>query len=127
MAKILKFKNPLEKKVKAGFRGHPVATIAFYGPDNKLATKVAVGIMMGENDKEPAIMKKWFASRDIRLDVKTLNEIKTFISKQGARSVAFTNKILGCPHQEGIDYPVGESCPECPFWEGRDRFTDKLS
>src|SRR5919112_827276 len=34
----------LGKKAKKGFRGYPVATIAFYGPDNRTATKVAVAI-----------------------------------------------------------------------------------
>jgi hypothetical protein len=23
----------------------------------------------------------------------------------------------------GIDYPMGRSCPRCPFWAGIDRFT----
>jgi hypothetical protein len=25
--------------------------------------------------------------------------------------------------EEGIDYPEGSKCPECPFWADRDRFT----
>jgi hypothetical protein len=32
-------------------------------------------------------------------------------------------RIIGCPHEEGIDYPEGKSCPQCPYWAGRDRFT----
>lgn len=28
--------------------------------------------------------------------------------------------------EEGIDYPDGGSCPPCPFWAGRDRFTHEL-
>jgi hypothetical protein len=36
-------------------------------------------------------------------------------------SVAMTDGIIGCPHQEGIDYE-GEWCPLCEFWPGRDRF-----
>jgi hypothetical protein len=27
------------------------------------------------------------------------------------------------PAEEGIDYPEGETCPLCPFWKGRDRWT----
>jgi len=54
----------LEKRAKQGFRGYPIATIAFYG-------------------------------------------------------------IIGCPHEEGTDYPEGKSCPQCPFWAGRDRFTQE--
>ena len=36
----------LRKKVRRGFRGYPVATIAFYGPDDRRASKVAVGILL---------------------------------------------------------------------------------
>ena len=126
MAKIYKFRNPLEKKVKVGFRGYPIATIAYYGPDNKKATKVAVGIIQKENDTEPITMEKWFSDTEIRTNLKILNEIKSFISKSKVRSVVVTNKILGCPHEEGIDYEEGSNCPQCPFWENRDRFTGEL-
>jgi hypothetical protein len=37
-----------------------------------------------------------------------------------------TDKIIGCPHEEGIDYPDGEQCPVCPYWAGRDRWTGAL-
>jgi len=30
---------------------------------------------------------------------------------------------FGLPHEEGIDYPDGSSCPKCPYWAGRDRGT----
>jgi hypothetical protein len=33
------------------------------------------------------------------------------------------DRIIGCPHQEGVDYPMGRMCPHCPFWAGIDRFT----
>jgi hypothetical protein len=32
-----------------------------------------------------------------------------------------SREMLGCPHDEGIDYPEGEACPEYPFWVGRER------
>src|ERR1700730_12369152 len=38
----------LEKKSK-GFRGYPDGTIAFYGPDNQRASKVAVGVIAAED------------------------------------------------------------------------------
>ena len=53
MAKIVKFKNPLEKKLKAGIRGYPIATVAYYGPNNNKATKVVVGIFENENIQNP--------------------------------------------------------------------------
>jgi hypothetical protein len=36
------------------------------------------------------------------------------------------DRIIGCPHEEGIDYPEGTSCPECLYWEGRDRWTGQM-
>jgi hypothetical protein len=46
-----------------------------------------------------------------------------FIQRYGASSVVMTDRIIGCPHEEGIDYPDGEVCPQCPFWAHRDRWT----
>jgi hypothetical protein len=33
-----------------------------------------------------------------------------------------TDRIIGCPHEEGIDYE-GDTCPARPLWAGRDRWT----
>ena len=49
-----------------------------------------------------------------------------FVAKHGARTVVAADRIIGCPHEESVDYPEGEWCPECPFWIGRDRFTGKV-
>jgi hypothetical protein len=35
----------IAKKAKLGVRSYPVGTIAFYGPDDLRATKVAVGLV----------------------------------------------------------------------------------
>jgi len=40
--------DELAKRAKRGFRGYPVATIAFYGPSLERASKVAVGIVERE-------------------------------------------------------------------------------
>jgi hypothetical protein len=50
-------------------------------------------------------------------------EVAGFIVSHGVKSVVMTDGIIGCPHEEGIDYPEGTSCPKCPYWAGRDRFT----
>ena len=49
-------------------------------------------------------------------------EILEFIEKHRVLSVAMTDGIIGCPHQEGVYYE-GDWCPVCEFWHGRDRFT----
>jgi hypothetical protein len=82
---------------------------------------------MGE-DEEPVDMERWHSSEvDVRHDAAIGAEIKQFIRPFGVKSVVMTDRIIGCPHEEGKDYPVGESCPQCPYWHGRDRFTHELS
>lgn len=124
-------KNPhrafkrLQKKSKRGARGFPVATIAFYGPDDKMATKVAVGIIMVDGGNAD-ILERWFSAElDIRRNQEVGEKIREFIEFHGVKSVVMTDGIMGCPHQEGTDYPDGGVCPICPFWKGRDRFTGK--
>ena len=112
----------LRKKAKRGMRGWPVATIAFYGPNLNQATKVAVGVVPAEN-AEPTAMRDWNVDHgDIRTDPGVALEILEFLEKHGVLTVAMSGGIIGCPHQEGIDYE-GEWCPVCEFWHGRDRFT----
>jgi hypothetical protein len=115
-----RYRTALRKKVKKGFQGYPIATIAWYGPTDQLASKVAVGIVP-EEDGEVAYLERWFSEdEDVRRDPEISREIIDFIGKHRVRSVVMTEGIIGCPHEEGIDYPEGEECPECPFWAGRD-------
>jgi len=116
----------LEKKAKRGFQGYPIATLCFYGPDNTRASKVAVGIVLKEG-RSADVLKRWFSDdSDVRYDASISAEILAFIQEQGAKSVVAVDGIIGCPHEEGVDYPDGEVCPECPYWAGRDRFTGEL-
>ena len=113
----------LAKRAKRGFRGYPVATVAFYGPTAERASKVAVGIVK-EEGKEPEILETWHSEEgDVRQDDEIGYEIVQFIRGHNALSVAMVDRIIGCPHEEGVDYPEGEVCPECPYWRGRDRWS----
>ena len=58
----------LEKKAKRGFRGYPIGTIAFYGPDERCATKVAVSVVRAPQSA-PAELHRWFSEAgDLRMD-----------------------------------------------------------
>jgi hypothetical protein len=117
-----RFLKRLRKKGRKGLRGWPIATVAFYGPNLSQATKVAVGIVPSEN-AEVEELRDWKVDRgDIRSDPDIAREMLEFIEEHQVKSVAITDGIIGCPHQEGIDYD-GEWCPVCEFWHGRDRFT----
>jgi hypothetical protein len=117
---------PLEKRSRRGFRGYPVATVVFYGPDDQRATKVAVGIVRAE-DAEPDPLRRWLSEQaDARADTEIARQIGEFIEAHAARSVVLVDRILGCPHEEGVDYPGGAACPHCPFWAHRDRWSGDL-
>ncbi len=116
----------LPKKAERGFHGYPIATIAFYGPTDKLATKVAVSIILTENH-EPDLLERWFSDSglDVRHDPAIGEQVVAFLKTHAARSTVVADDIIGCPHEEGVDYPEGKYCPQCPYWEGRDRWTKK--
>ena len=114
--------HPPAQESQEGIRGWPAATIAFYGPDSNRASKVVVGIVASEH-AEVGEMRDWkLDAGDVRNDPRIAEEMLEFMARHGALSVAMTDRIIGCPHQEGIDYQ-GQWCPVCEFWKGRDRFT----
>ena len=122
----IKRPNPLKKKAQKGFKGYPIATVAYYGPDNKLASKVAVGIIVQEN-ADPFDLQRWHSEQgDVRFDKSINMEIMEYIQQHEVKTVAISDGIMGCPHEEGTDYPDGEKCPQCPFWANRDRFTGEM-
>ena len=96
-----RFLKRLRKKARKGLRGWPIATVAFYGPNLSQATKVTVGIVPSEN-AEVKELRDWKVDRgDIRADPGVAQEILEFIEQHRVLSVAMTNSIIGCPHQEG--------------------------
>jgi tetratricopeptide (TPR) repeat protein len=127
-AKLDFYKTALRNRAKKGFLGYPVATIAFYGPDDRRATKVALGIIFDEDDETRREMNRWFSAKgDIRRDASVFEAMFRLTQSRGVRSVAMPEEILGCPHEEDIDYAEGEWCPQCPFWAGRERPLDTLA
>jgi hypothetical protein len=68
-------------------------------------------------------LERWFSKdQDIRQDRIIGAEIQQFIRSHGVKSVIASDGIIGCPHEEGKDYPDGQTCPQCPFWAGKDRW-----
>jgi hypothetical protein len=85
-----------------------------------------VGVVRSEGG-DPYLMERWFAEEgDIRKDLAVLREVQELLRREGVLTVVMTDQIIGCPHEEGIDYPEGEICPACPFWANRDRWTGEL-
>jgi hypothetical protein len=95
---------------------YPVATVAHYGPDDRTTTKIAVGIVNQHN--MVLALERW-AGPDVARNPEIAAQIQQLITQYGAKRVIITDGVIGCPHEEGIDFPLGEDCPFCPFWEGK--------
>jgi hypothetical protein len=103
---------------------YPLATISAYGPDNRRATKLVVGILRRAGQKEANPMRTWSTdASDVRHDPVIAAELADWLRSQGIKDTISYDRIIGCPHEEGIDYPIGRTCPQCPFWASIDRFT----
>ena len=94
----------------------PMGTLALYGPDNVCTTKIAAAVKINENAE--MILRRWVAT-DVTTNPKVHQEIQDFFKEYGVKSVAASSGNMGCPHEEGEDFPVGEDCPFCPFWAGK--------
>jgi hypothetical protein len=95
---------------------YPIGTVAFYGPNNTITTKIAASVIKSPS-AEP-ILERWVAT-DVTTSPKVQREIKEFFAKHGVKSVAMSEGNMGCPHEEGEDFPNGGDCPFCPFWKGK--------
>ena len=95
---------------------YPIGTVAMYGPDDKTTTKIAAGVIL--HDGAEAIMQRWVAT-DVTTNPKVQRELKDFFLQHGVKQVAMSQGNMGCPHEEGEDFPHGEDCPFCPFWKGK--------
>jgi len=92
---IERARQRLSKRAKRGFRGYPIATVALYGPDDRAATKLTVGIVPAEH-AEATDLRRWFSEgADVRNDAGVAEEVLAFIDTVGARSIVMTDRIIG--------------------------------
>lgn len=94
----------------------PIGTVAFYGPDDKRTTKIVAGVI--KHDGAEPILKQWVAT-DVMANPKVQREMETFFEKHRVKKVGMSEENMGCPHEEGEDFPVGGDCPFCPWWKGK--------
>ncbi len=95
---------------------YPIGTVALYGPDDVTTTKIAASVIKDKNAQP--IIKRWVSSNIVN-NVKVKKEIQQFFMNHGVESVVVSEGNMGCPHEEGPDFPHGEDCPFCPFWAGK--------
>ena len=91
----------------------PIGVLAYFGPDDQRVTKTVAVIIPGK-ERQP-IHKSWF-TEDLENDSKLAIKIGQYFLENGVNEVVMTDGVVGCPHDEGIDYPAGQLCPYCPYW-----------
>ena len=91
-------------------------TVALYGPNDKVTTKIVAGVIVAEGVE--AIIERWVGT-GVQENPKVRKEIEEFFALHDVKSVAVSDGNMGCPHEEGEDFSVGEACPFCPFWIGK--------
>ena len=101
-------RNVIESKTN-----FPVGTLVYFGPDDVKITKIAA-IIIPTPGIEPVI--QIWQGKDISVNPQVVAEIGEFYQFHNVKEVVMTEGNIGCPHDEGIDYPEGENCPLCPFW-----------
>jgi hypothetical protein len=84
-----------------------------YGPDDKTTTKIAAGVVL--RDGAEPIIERWVAT-GVMTSPKVQQVLKDFFLRHGVKQMAMTEGNMGCPHEEGEDFPQGE---DCPFWWGK--------
>jgi hypothetical protein len=112
----------IEAKAARGHRGDPVGTVAFYGPDDRRATKLVVGF-----SPDPALgitdTCNWSSANDndVREDATIMEAALKFLRAHEVRSIVMTAGVFGCPHEPGVDFPEGGTCEKCQFWKNHVR------
>jgi hypothetical protein len=71
------YSDRLVKLASRGHHGHPVVTIAFYGPDDTRASKLVVSVLPSDNEEDQRLdQKKWFSeTADLRYDGRLAREV----------------------------------------------------
>lgn len=116
-SKRSKRQRPQGARTPKGQIRYPLATVIPYGPDDQTVTKLVVAILK-RPDRDPGALEQWVGT-DIAYIAKTEAEIRAFMNQNKVKTVVAATAVLGCPHEEGEDFPEGEDCPFCPFWRGK--------
>jgi SEC-C motif len=118
----LSFSGPIPARISEQFSMPtkkprlPLGTVTLYGPDDKTTTKIVAGVF--KTAGSDPILQRWVGT-DILNNAKAKQELEEFFKKNGVKSRVQSEGNIGCPHEEGPDFPVGGDCPFCSYWKGK--------
>ena len=94
----------------------PIGILTYFGPDNKTITKI-VGLVIKGPDIEPRL-RSW-SQPGVVSDPIVVAEIGSYFLENKTVDIVMTGSVLGCPHEEGVDFPLGTDCPHCKYWSSQ--------
>ena len=106
-----------EEKHRQELRKYPLGVITCYGFDDTTTTKITATVFAAPDD-DAGRARSWMGSNIVH-SPEMQGEVAEFVVTHGVKTVVMSYGNVGCPHEEGLDYPTGEDCPFCPFWEGK--------
>lgn len=81
-----KSKKRIAKKIKMGFQGYPTIDIAYFGPNETLATTVTLQLVVEEG--AAPLSEKFVIEGEIREDETIQSAIVKMIERSGAQTVS---------------------------------------
>jgi len=92
---------------------YPIGTLAYYGPDDQNCNRIIASVVNAPNARPQ--FRDW-QDYGVCTDPQVAAEIGEFFKLHGVSDVVMTEGVIGCQHDEGIDFPENDTCPRCPFW-----------
>ena len=94
----------------------PFGILSYFGPDNETITKIVALVIKG-SDIEP-VLRSW-SQPGVISDPRVAAEIGKFFLENETEKIVMPDGVLGCPHVEGVDFPLGTFCPQCVYWSSQ--------
>jgi len=101
------------RKILSERTKYPVGILAYFGPDDETITKIVALVIKGL-DIEP-VLRSW-SQPGVTSDPVVAAEIGKYFLENAAEDIVMAGGVLGCPHEEGVDFPLGTECPHCIYW-----------
>jgi hypothetical protein len=76
---------------------------------------MAVAIFRNEASKNEILERFFSEGNDVRFEETVFTQIRPLIELHGVQSVAMSDRIIGCPHEDGIDYPNRQNLSPLPL------------
>ena len=110
---LLHLRSVLKEKTN-----YPIGALVYFGPDDQTVTKI-IAVVIQSSDTDP-FLRSW-GGNGVTTNGDVILEIGSYFKKFQVNEVVMTEGVVGCPHEEGVDYPAGEACPYCPFWSEKSK------